>query len=74
LGFIYTYVSRNLRTEDLINSLNKSAFNLGVDGWTFLDKDKMWVLSGWFGTTRVSGSKDDIIELQKAYLHYFQRP
>ena len=34
----------------------------------------MWVLNGWFGTTRVSGSKDDIIELQKAYLHYFQRP
>lgn len=74
LGFMGTSVLRNLREGDLEDILNKNAFSLAMDGWTFLDKEKTWVLSGWFGGTRVEGSPSAILELQQSSLHYFQRP
>ncbi len=74
LGFISTSVLRNLRTDNLSDNLNRNALALGVDGWTFLDKEKTWVVSGWFGGTRVSGGKERIWDLQHSYPHYFQRP
>ena len=74
LGLIATSVARNLRNDDLIDNLNKNAFSLAVDGWTFLDMDKMWVITGWLGGTRVSGSSEAITGLQESSLHYYQRP
>ncbi|NIM18564.1 MAG: hypothetical protein GTO45_41835 [Candidatus Aminicenantes bacterium] len=74
LGLISTGVLRDLRNPALKDTLNRNAFSFGVDGWTFLDKDKMWVVSGWFGATQVSGSKEAIWDLQHSYPHYFQRP
>lgn len=74
LGLIATSVVRNLKTDDLVEYLNDRAFSLAVDGWTFLDKNKMWVVTGWLGSTRVSGSAEAITELQESSLHYYQRP
>ncbi|MCP2604677.1 carbohydrate binding family 9 domain-containing protein [Candidatus Aminicenantes bacterium AH-873-B07] len=74
IGFIATSVIRNLRNENLEDILNKRAFSLAIDGWTFLDKNKGWVLTGWLGGTLVEGSKTAILNLQKSSLHYFQRP
>ncbi|MFB0565957.1 MAG: DUF5916 domain-containing protein [Candidatus Aminicenantaceae bacterium] len=74
LGFMTTSVVRDLRTESLESILNRRAFALGIDGWTFLDKDRKWVISGWIGGTRVEGSKENILELQRSSIHYFQRP
>lgn len=74
LGFITTSVLRNLRTESLKETLNRDAFSVAVDGWTFLDKNNTWVINGWFGGSRVSGSQAVIWDLQHAYPHYFQRP
>ncbi len=74
LGFIATSVVRDLRNENLEGILNKNAFSLAVDGWTFLDKDKTWVTGGWIGGTRIEGSQTAILELQKSSLHYYQRP
>ena len=74
LGFITTSVLRNLRTENLEETLNRNAFSFAVDGWTFLDKEKRWVITGWLGGTQVSGSKEKIRDLQQSYPHYFQRP
>lgn len=74
LGFIATSVMRDLRNESLKDILNKRAFSLAIDGWTFLDKNKVWVLTGWLGGTLVEGSKTAILNLQKSSLHYFQRP
>lgn len=73
-GIIATSVIRDLRTENLKDNLNKNAFNLAFDGWTFLDKNKTWVITGWIGGTRVEGSPDAILKLQKAPQHYYQRP
>jgi len=74
LGFIATSVVRDLRNENLEGILNKNAFSLAVDGWTFLDKNKTWVTGGWIGGTRVEGSQTAILELQQSSLHYYQRP
>lgn len=74
IGLIATSVLRDLRNENLSSVLNKRAFCLGFDGWTFLDRDKTWVLTGWLGGSLVEGSKEDILRLQMAPQHYFQRP
>jgi hypothetical protein len=74
LGMIATSVIRQLDDENLASVLNKNAFALAVDGWTFLDKEKVWVVTGWLGGTMVSGSQEAISELQESALHYFQRP
>ncbi|MDH5406263.1 MAG: DUF5916 domain-containing protein, partial [Candidatus Aminicenantes bacterium] len=73
-GFITTSVLRDLKSDNLTDILNQNAFSLAFDGWTFLDKDKTWVITGWMGGTRVAGSKADILRLQKAPQHYYQRP
>jgi hypothetical protein len=74
LGFIATGVDRNLRTEALSSLLNKNAFSLALDGWTFLDKNRKYVIGGWFGGTRVEGTPEAILGLQRSAMHYYQRP
>ncbi len=74
LGFMTTSVLRNLKTEELQSVLTKRANVFGIDGWSFLDKKKTWVLTGWLGGSYVEGSKDAILDLQQSPQHYFQRP
>jgi hypothetical protein len=73
-GFIATGVTRNLQTEMLSSLLNSNAFSLGFDGWSFLDKNRKYVIGGWFGGTRVEGTPEDILRLQNSSMHYYQRP
>ncbi len=74
IGILATGIMRDLQTDSLAGILNKNAFSLAVDGWTFLDKKRDWVVGGWFGGTRVEGSVEDIQRLQTSSMHYFQRP
>ncbi len=74
LGFIATSVLRDLRPGALEDSISRDALALGVDGWTFLDKDRGWALAGWGGLTTVHGSREAMTALQLSPLHYFQRP
>ena len=74
LGFIATGTWRDLRLEPLQSRLPRSAFSFGLDGWTFLDRDRTWVITGWAGGTMVSGSEEAISRLQLSSLHYYQRP
>jgi hypothetical protein len=73
-GIIGTSVVRNLQDEPLRDILHKNAFSLAADGWTFLDKNRNWVVGGWFGGTRIEGSPGDILRLQYSSMHYYQRP
>jgi hypothetical protein len=73
-GLIATGVARDLQSDVLQAVLNKNAFSLAFDGWTFLDKKRAWVFGGWFGGTRIEGSREDILRLQYSSMHYFQRP
>ncbi|MDQ2669429.1 MAG: carbohydrate binding family 9 domain-containing protein [Gemmatimonadota bacterium] len=73
LGFISTAVVRSL--DDVSRDvLAGESFALGADGWTTLDADRTWVLTGWMGASRVSGSEEMISRLQQNSIHYFQRP
>ena len=74
LGFIATSLLRSFQSDSLVEALPGQAFALGVDGWTFLDKERVWVATGWLGLTSVQGSRESITSLQQSFPHYFQRP
>jgi hypothetical protein len=74
LGVIATAAARDFDDLRLADQINSSAFGLGLDGWTFLDKDKTWVVTGWGGSSYVRGTAARITDLQRSSLHYFQRP
>ncbi len=74
LGFIATGVFRDLNAPGLKQILGRQALVLGGDGWLQLGKSQQWALTGWLGASRVAGSRDYILGLQRSSLHYFQRP
>jgi len=74
LGFIATYAKRDFGDPRLEDEINGSSLALGLDGWTFLDQDKEWVITGWAGASRVAGTPARVLDLQQSYLHYYQRP
>ncbi|RPI74020.1 MAG: hypothetical protein EHM47_04730 [Ignavibacteriales bacterium] len=74
VGFISTITNRFFKDEKLRNDINKDAYVFGIDGWTFLDSSKTWVIAGWTGLSHVKGSTSRITDLQSNSQHYFQRP
>jgi hypothetical protein len=74
LGVIGSYVHRYFDDEELRNDLSDNASTFGIDGWTFLNKDKDWVVSSWFGFTEVKGSKNRLLDLQESSSRYYNRP
>lgn len=58
----------------LKDDFNKNASVAGVDGWTFLDVDRTYVLGGWTGMSNISGNQNRMTDLQRNSGHYFQRP
>ncbi len=74
IGFISTLAARNFKDKRLKDEINKSAYTAGIDGWTFLDSSKTWVITGWGGISNVNGSSKRITDLQTNSQHYFQRP
>ncbi len=74
LGFITTTVFRDFKDPSLKSILSKDSLVFGIDGWSFLDRERKWVVAGWFGASRVEGARDYIFSLQQSPLHYFQRP
>lgn len=74
IGFIGTATWRDLEGSRLATELSRQALAGGVDGWTFLDGSRTWVLTGWAAGTRVDGTADRMTALQGNPVHYFQRP
>ena len=74
IGLLGTIVQRNLRDDRMRGLVNDGALSLGIDGWTFLDEDKVWVITGWGGASTVSGTRERITDLQRSAQHFFQRP
>jgi hypothetical protein len=72
IGIIGTATLRDLKTPQMQNSLNSHAYTYGLDGWTFLDSSQTWVITGWTGFSRVEGSSQRMLDLQKSPHHYFQ--
>ena len=74
LGVLSTLTLRNFKEQRLRDEFNKSSLSLGLDGWTFLDSSRTWVLAGWTGLSNVSGNPQRILDIQESSRHYFQRP
>ncbi len=74
IGFISTLTARSFDEPRLKDELSSSAQGFGIDGWTTIDHDRKWVVSGWAGLSRVSGNPVRLQSLQESSVHYFQRP
>jgi uncharacterized protein DUF5916 len=74
LGFLSTVAARNFDDPALRDSRNGNALVFGADGWTFLDKTKTWVTTGWVGVSRIAGTQSRLLAVQQNPLHYFQQP
>ena len=74
VGFMSTLATRVFDDSRLADQLNKESFMGGMDGWTFLDKNKTWVVSGWSVVSHVGGNRARITGVQQNPRHYFQRP
>jgi hypothetical protein len=74
LGFIGTLTARSFEDAHLRSELSSSATTIGLDGWSTLDPQGVWVISGWTGVSRVSGTPERLRNLQENSVHYLQRP
>jgi hypothetical protein len=74
IGFLSTFTNRFFKDQSLQSAINKNAFVFATDGWTFLDEENTYVLTGWAAMSTVSGNQQRMIALQRSSLHYFQRP
>lgn len=74
LGAIATVTARQLSGSRLRDQLNRSALVAGLDGWTFLDSSKTWVITGWGTMSQVQGTTSELTSLQVNSQHYLQRP
>jgi hypothetical protein len=74
VGAMVSLVQRRLGANDLRDELNRQSLMTGLDGWHFLDREKVWVVSGWAAMSRVAGTRERMIELQRDPRHYLQRP
>ena len=74
LGAITTFAVRKFDNPELRKQLNERSLVGGLDGWTFLDRNRAWVMTGWAGITDVHGTVARITSLQANSQHYLQRP
>jgi hypothetical protein len=74
IGIMGTLTQRQFSDNVLKDGLNKSGSFVGLDGWTFLDTSKTWVMTGYANLSHVEGSVQRITALQNNPQHYFQRP
>jgi uncharacterized protein DUF5916/cellulose/xylan binding protein with CBM9 domain len=73
-GLMSTVAARSFDDPRLRDELNAHSVMTGFDGWTFLDRNKVWVISGWTALSRVDGTTARMTALQQSSRHYFQRP
>jgi len=73
-GLLITSTNRFFDDLRLKPDINENAYVGAIDGWTALDNDKEYILSGWTAFSHVEGTTERIYKLQKNYVHYFQRP
>ncbi|MGE5761317.1 MAG: DUF5916 domain-containing protein, partial [Gemmatimonadota bacterium] len=74
LGMMTTLSARRFDDPRLRDQISSGASAVGVDGWTFLDRNKTWVVTGWLGATDVRGTAARITALQENAQRYMQRP
>jgi hypothetical protein len=74
LGLMSSLVARQFDDGRLRDDLSDASVQAGLDGWHFLDRKQIWVVSGWAVSSYVHGTAERITELQRGPQHYLQRP
>lgn len=74
LGILGTSLIRDLNAPQLNLYLVEQAYSLAIDGWTMLDKNNTWAISGWLGGTWLKGSPGALLGIKRSFPHYYQRP
>lgn len=74
LGLMSSLVARRFDDGRLRDDLSEASVQAGLDGWHFLDRKQLWVVSGWAVSSYVHGSAVRMTDLQRGPQHYFQRP
>ena len=74
LGVLTTVAARKFDDSRLENDFNKAGMTGVLDGWHFLDSNKLWVLSGNLAGTYVNGTTARITSIESSSRHYYQRP
>ena len=74
VGLLATHAHRFFKDDGMKSSVNSDAFMGGFDGWTAFDSEKEYMISGWTVFSRVTGTKERILDLQQGWPHYFERP
>ncbi|HSW29890.1 MAG TPA: DUF5916 domain-containing protein [Longimicrobiales bacterium] len=73
LGAMLTAVNRDLATDPMKAVLRSSAYSGGVDV-RLESPSRIWVVSGSAAFSRVSGTPEAVVRVQRAGNHFFQRP
>ena len=74
LGFMTNAAVRSFDDPTLRDQLNRQSIVAGLDGWTFLDRNQTWVISGYSAMSHIQGTEARMRAVQTSSRHYFQRP
>ncbi len=74
IGIIGTGVIRDNSDARIKYRLVNNAFTFGVDGYTYLDENDEYILTGYLVSSHLKGSRESISLIQKAPQRYLQRP
>jgi hypothetical protein len=73
VGVIGTALHRDLPGDGAFDNLPAQAYSLGARFDTQWD-DRRWKLAGFLAGSRVQGSPEALVAVQRSSVHYFQRP
>jgi len=74
LGAMLTLAQRRFDGQGLDGLLNRQSVMAGLDGWHFLDRRQVWVVSGYATASRIAGTAERMTAVQRDPRHYLQRP
>ena len=74
IGIMGTATLRSLSEPYLGDDFNRRSYTVGADGWTNIDGDHTWVVTGWAAASRIEGLPSRMLAVQQSALHYFQEP
>jgi hypothetical protein len=73
-GLLATTTSRDTSSSDLRSRQVDQAVVAGIDGYTFLDRRRDWVMSGQMTGSWIGGTPSAILRQQQSSRRYYQRP
>jgi hypothetical protein len=76
LGLMAMTTARSFEggADPLRDELNAGSVTAAMDGWTFLDKKRVYVISGYATGSTLNGSATHVASLRQSFPHYYQRP